>query len=270
MIRWQKKTAFERSGLRRAMTLLELLIATALSVVLMAAVSASLDMFMQFRSRASDGQQSAAINRGLAEDLATDLRLALRPPVEDPAPEAKPQTVEDERFSSLLLQRELLDLDSGMIGNGDAVAQDPIYFAGGTDWLMLLSRIGNARFDRKKGAGGEMRHVLWWSGNRMTVQTGSRDRLQIRRTVPAVSGKPGLWRGLIPFGGRNTAPLPPPVVVTPQIRSVKFRYRDGYRWLPEWDSDESRELPTAVECTPVWADGRAGFPMTISLPLARS
>ena len=55
MIRWQKKTAFERSGLRRAMTLLELLIATALSVVLMAAVSASLDMFMQFRSRASDG-----------------------------------------------------------------------------------------------------------------------------------------------------------------------------------------------------------------------
>ncbi len=252
---------------RSGMTLLELLISAALSVVLMAVISSALDLFMQYSERSHSGQRNAAVRRGLSEDLAMDLRRVLEPLPDEAVVD---QLLERRKNApELLLQEEILELNSRMIPTGEAVPQNPVYFAGGSDWLLFLSRSDNARFDREAELAGGYRHVLWWHGERKTIQTGSRGRLPVRESVAAGDSPAGVWRTLLPFPAVRSSNRPQPVNVTPQLRSLRFRYRSGNRWLTSWNSQESDSLPAAVECSAIWNDGTLTAPILISIPLVR-
>lgn len=252
---------------RSGMTLLELLISAALTVVLMAVISSAIDLFMQYSERSHAGQQNAAVRRGLSEDLAMDLRRVLEPipdePIVDELQERRKNAPE------LLLQEEILELNSRMVPTGEAVPQHPVYFAGGSDWLMFLSRSDNSRFDREAGMAGSYRHVLWWNGARKTIQTGIRGRIPVRESVAAIDSSAGVWRTLLPFPSVRSSSRPECVNVTAQLRALRFRYLSGSRWLTEWNSAESNSLPAAVECSPIWKDGTATAPFVISIPLVR-
>jgi hypothetical protein len=255
---------------RRALTLLETLLALGLCGMILAAVSTATSLYWKYRSITREQVQSSQLLRGLAEDLTADLRGVLVPLRHLPDP-TRAATGSGPETAVVFDHAESVDAQTGL---PVALNLSPLYLSGTETTLALLTDRENDRFG---GTGAEYRqatlqHVVWW------VHDGSKQRvaLAIRGTqtefgnlvFPELAA--GLARATRDFRdvtGSLVVPTDRVLLVSGQIRELRFRYSDGARWETTWNSHEKGSLPKLIEVsvTPA-SDVHQRTTMVMSLP----
>jgi prepilin-type N-terminal cleavage/methylation domain-containing protein len=259
------KTRISTAAYRPAFTLLETLVALALLGMIMASVSASIDLYWKYRTISRDRISAAQILRGVMEDLTCDLRSGA-------APQANAS-------ASRLEVPDVLSSGPGATGNrpqgsGPSVAlppglertlrvqeqqlnlsdsgTTPLHFAGSANWIALLTHSDNPRFATNRATynRAEPRHVVWWwnDGSSVRVPLTQKGRQISISDLSAPDQPHGLVRVVKPFADNQTSEKQKTtVLVSDKVSAVRFRYFDGFHWHAEWNSATSFSIPRAVE-----------------------
>lgn len=255
---------------RRGLTLLETILTLALTGVILAGVSAAIRQFWKYRSLAQASAHAAELRRGIAEDLAVDLRAVREPLKRRETPDAinrtaLPLTSGEEDG----IRERVLDLSESRLNLERAIGAHPLSLVGERGWLAVLMRGSSFRFPDVSVAESGLSHVVWWDGGPIRPAL----TLSGARPVPVELGgsgiQPGLYRASIPFQpfvevGRSAGIRIHQV--SRQVERISFRYFDGSGWLSRWNSEERRRLPVAVECEFEWEDDRSTESLVIRLP----
>ncbi len=232
---------------RQGFSLLETLLALTLCTVLLAATWSSIQLYWSYRTRSQDRIAAATLLRAVAEDLQLDIRSVVAPPAPVPTdlePVAAESTING--MVPMITEREfrerLLELDP-------LSSVQPVRFAGGSDWVILLSTQDSPRFPVAYSPQ-RMRHTVWCSAHRQKrrfpiAQAGDTSKYA---TVD-LSGEPhGVARAQLPVSMQ-------PVVngsgragksVYERLESIAFEYFDGAVWHRSWDSEATHSLPLAI------------------------
>ncbi|MFM7037647.1 MAG: hypothetical protein ACKO2L_07980 [Planctomycetaceae bacterium] len=262
---WQR-AAERHSGL----TLLETLITLALTGFILAGISGGIRQFWRYRTLAMDNSHTAAVWRGIAEDLSVDLRAARSPLKRREAPEeinrtALPLTDGDDNS----IRERVLDLSESRLNLERAVGSHPVSLVGERDWLALLLRGTSFRFPDLAASASGLKHVVWWDGR--SIRPGL--TLSGARTVPVALGGDGIQRGLYrasvpfhPFTDPGRSDGVQIHEVSRQVLRLSFRYFDGGGWTSRWNSEERKRLPAAVECEFSGSSDQDSETLVIRLP----
>jgi prepilin-type N-terminal cleavage/methylation domain-containing protein len=237
---------------RRGFTLLETLLALGLCSVLLVAVASSIQLYWNYRVRSESRINNAILMRAVNEDLQCDLRAGIRKPLAVPEPFIDTEAVEpvngaddrlitESRFREQLLQLDLIP------------TVEPVRFAGGPDWLLILTGDGSPRFP-SSASSSRLRHILWFFNHGRSLQIPVSGTVEKPRftTVNVSHVGQGLIRRVVPvtasvsdaFDGdaRNDGPIA-------RISAMHLAYFDGQTWKSSWPLDRSRSLPLAVRVT---------------------
>lgn len=232
---------------RRAMTLLELLLALALCGLLMTATGASLHLMIQLRARSQTQISETQTIRAVLDRVARDLRSVRRiSDTDDAAASSEPRLEQD-----LDLRRTRLDLQAP-----DMV---PVELSGTATWLSLQtdstdSALHAGSMAMLQGASqspllnhADGLHVIWWNGEPRMIPYAGDDFRILETRVQGLREVTGPSRVCFPVTQQDERPIlfAEPLTSGAQIR---FRYFDGVVWRDSWDSTECRCLPRAVEC----------------------
>lgn len=252
------------------LTLLETLITLALTGFILAGISGAIRQFWRYRTLAMDNSHTAAVWRGIAEDLSVDLRAARPPLKRREAPEeinrtALPLTDGDDNS----IRERVLDLSESRLNLERAVGSHPVSLVGERDWLALLLRGNSFRFPDLSASTSGLEHVVWWDGR--SIRPGL--TLNGARIVPMSLGGEGIQRGLyratVPFHPFTDAGRSEGVQiheVSRQVQRLSFRYFDGGGWVSRWNSEERQRLPAAVECEFSGGSDQDSATLVIRLP----
>jgi hypothetical protein len=236
---------------RRGFTLLEALLAISLTSVLMVAIMASTSLYVQYRSRAIEGNRSAKILKGTLEDLRNDLRACYQ---------GEPKTVmtlnvpTNTGVSEQVITERLLNFSSNE-------TERAIHFVGRPNAMLLLREGQNARL---VGVGqdyaSDHRQIAWVAPSVRSVRL-PRSRLNDRVTqhdfrVP--DDQDALHRaevvvdaaGAFPSATQRRNSDAEQWSTNEYISRMELRYFDGTQWNADWDSHLQNEtVPLAVELT---------------------
>ena len=246
----------------RGFTLLEVLIASVLIAVLMAAVWHVLDLYSDMFERGERRTEESQLVRTLAQQFSDDLAGAIQDPVfidpDSPGPTGA------RRFGLYGSSRELR-ID---------VLQIPAFE---TAPAVTAKEIEDAAAPRKLQAP-ELRTVYYRFQGSVVDGTGEDERIGLTRreldfetpeeldetaaaigpaiaaasplaasppaaSPPAAQGRPATFDQLL------EASLVSSVTWAPEVTALQFRYFDGSAWQGSWDSLAKRGLPVAVEVT---------------------
>jgi hypothetical protein len=268
----RRPSAFRKNSAERhrGLTLLETLITLALTGFILAGISGAIRQFWKYRTLAMDNSRTAAIWRGIAEDLSLDLRAARPPLKRREAPDeinrtALPMTDGDDNS----IRERVLDLSESRLNLERAVGSHPVSLVGERDWLALLLRGNSFRFPDLAAAASGLEHVVWWDGR--SIRPGL--TLNGTRTVAVALGGEGIRRGLYrarvpfhPFTDLGRSEGVQIHEVSRQVQRLSFRYFDGGGWTSRWNSEERQRLPAAVECEFSSASDQNSETLVIHLP----
>lgn len=261
---------FKRSGL----TLLEMLVTLALTVVIISGVTVSLRQFWRYRKLAQDNSQTADMRRGVMEDLAIDLRSVRQPLKRRETPTsinktALPLTGADDDE----IRERVLDLTESRLNLEQAIGSHPVSLVGEDDWLALLIRGSSLRFPDVEPAESGLSHVVWWDGGLIRAGLTLNGRRPVIVSLGGEDVRPGLYRASIPFlPFKSTAETEAVRIhcVSDKVKRVGFRYFSGRVWADRWNSEDQRRLPEAVECELTGNRGSTDETFVIRLPGAGS
>lgn len=265
----------------RGLTLLEVLIALALSTVLLTAVYVAMDLHWKYSSAGRDEAERSQLARAIANRLEVDLRSVVYrvPPPEtleeEPVDsETDPATGESTGTTEPPPEGEELEVDPNAEGTG--------LFGNSTTLLMHISQpsktlayiplgvsqpgertsdlLSVSWFVASPEAGG-LQGAVAQDGEGLTRTSG--DRLTSR---------------LADEEGNLEALAATAMVLAPEVTSIRFQYFDGAAWRADWDSDLLGGLPRAVEIImEVRASGShkrsdeavRTYRMVVALPIAK-
>jgi len=241
------------NGMRRfGLTLLETLLTLALTGVILAGISGAVRQFWRYRSNAQQNSLMAETRRGIAEDLAVDLRAVRQPLKRREAPEvinrtALPLTEGD----GSEIRERVLDLSESRLNLERAVGSHPISLAGERGWLALLLRGGSFRFPDVAESESGLSHIIWWDGQLIRPALSLSGTRQVAVELGGETIQRGLYRASVPFAPfTNPGRLEGVRIhqVSRNLARLSFRYLDGNSWSIRWNSEERLRLPSAVEC----------------------
>lgn len=252
-----------RRQLRTGLTLLETLLALALTTLLMVTIVASTTLYAQYRFRGIEGARHAQVLWGTFSDLQNDLQ-ACYGAAHDELPqltaaqgqEAASQETASFSTNSNMAQERVLAFSTSQ--------PQPVRFIGRENAILLLHQGTNPRFAWNEfHPTTDESHVLWLAPQTRAIRLpyALEERREVERefALPGeLAGKvPALWRGVMPVVdpriSRESWPGYQASLGTswdknPAIHQLQFRYFDGDSWRREWDSHrQENRLPLAVE-----------------------
>ncbi len=221
---------------RSAFTLIETLLALALSSALLLAVFGLVDSTLTHHVTGNDQVLISQRTIGLLHDLRLDVRAVQTDPHWNAIPEL-PSDFDDRLEAArtrLDSQLQLADMEK---------FAEPIRLAGQSNWLMLTLGHANPRWP---GDATNYQQVVWSLGGRGTIEVTTHDN-NGRPTSQRIPGlaQAGLLRTRIPAGsGKQQTPQSEFVIAAEDLR---FRFLADGRWRTSWNSSTEKRLPDAVE-----------------------
>ncbi len=246
---------------RAGLTLVELILATALSALVLVAVFTAIEVQLRAFDRGTRRTEQARLAHVLLRRMAADLRGALGPPPAEPDSAADPLDALD--FASSLA--DPFDVFAQIGGMGwdwglDGALSGPIGLRGEADRLRIdVVRAVPGNSDASVMA-------FWLDGAPSPADSGIRT-IEYFVVPPEVSFFAAGWDEADGSGGLVRRELVEPVAawasemgmleeydllappLAPEVAAVEFRYYDGSGWLDAWDSSSMGALPRAVEIT---------------------
>ncbi|QDT63628.1 type II secretion system protein GspJ [Calycomorphotria hydatis] len=257
---------------RRAFTLVEVILALALSVVLMAAILSALELTRRLVSTGREEIERAQISRAVFQKISRDLRsvtfrvdsIAAEEEATSTDATDEESTAEEEPeeeatvIGGLTAETSLLMASGGLVGDSSAlvmqICRPPRLDFRTNGTAMQSSRVSELQsvsyFIAAPNAGG-LAGAVGDAFGAVGLSRLSGDRLAIQQADE--EGNLGLLA--------DSSEL-----LAPEITAVYFRYFDGSAWVETWDTSVTRQLPSAVEVTFVYeeVDGDAGITNTSS------
>lgn len=231
---------FVRLYKRAAFTLVETLLALALSSTLILAVFSLIDTTLKYHVTGSDQVLVSQRLLGLLQDLRLDIHAVQPDPHWQHVPELQTNidTSVDDRLEAaqarLTSQLQLSDTER---------YADPIRLAGQSDWLVLTLGHANPRWSQDASY---QHQIVWSLGGRgpITVPTHDDRGRWTTQIVPGTS-QAGLVRSRIVGSNKQTNAVQSDLVIPAQ--EISFRFMSGGRWHASWNSSTEKHLPEAIE-----------------------
>ncbi|MBA4030126.1 MAG: hypothetical protein C0478_04420 [Planctomyces sp.] len=260
---------------RSGFNLLEILLAAALTAVLMAAVTAALNTYYRSTVSSRVELERSRVLRAIQRQIASDLRnvtftlqeaAAATSTVESATSTATSGTGSSGTSGSgtggstgsgsategsTTTDTTSTTTSMSIIGADDQLAAGSVGVVGDMATLKLhvsLPRVDvptEISFDETYAAttSSDLRQVSWYwlAGGGTDPLTGE--------PSPAGLARYEADRLEASFAETSGKALAMPQVIAPEIASISFRYFDGLTWLESWDSPAMQALPRAVEVT---------------------
>lgn len=233
MSQWQRAN---RTALQFGFTLVETLVALALSSVLLVAIFGLINSTVTYQVTGTDQVLVSQRLLGLMQDLRTDVRAVQVDPNWQIVSELQPDV--DKRLEAAQLQLtsqlQVTDLEKFAV---------PIRLAGRSDWLMLTLGYANPRWP---GDADHFQQVVWSLGGRgsLNVTTHDDNGRASNQIIPDNTPAALLRTRLVANGKEKSATQSEAVVAADEL---SFRYLSRGRWLASWNSSTEKRLPDAVE-----------------------
>jgi prepilin-type N-terminal cleavage/methylation domain-containing protein len=248
---------------RRGFTLVEMLVALALSAVVISSVYGAIHLQWKVRTAGEARVDLARRAQGAVLDLTFDLRGCRRPVVAVGENNSSTASTESATTNGIP-HSELFPIKAPEITERvlqfDSLPENVrlIEFVGRSDAMMLTIDRGNSRFP---STGSEVpidsaRQVCWFlnSGRNVRIPYGISEPHRYQAEMRSSAVPHGLVRVELPVSPeaftRQMDVTPENsswTVVDDSVATVRLRYFDGATWQSSWDSSESTQLPIAVE-----------------------
>jgi prepilin-type N-terminal cleavage/methylation domain-containing protein len=231
-------------------TLVELLIAMALTLTLMGMLYTAMDLHYRFSTMGQIEVERSQIARSLLSRMAADIRSTVYRPEE--IPEEEPDETDGEEETVEEVEPEII------------YTSPDLAFAGGSlglfgDSESIVIHVNRPRRTESTAAGPPIGHLQTVSyflvggegsmaatyGDMIAVDSTSRSVNQSAAGVARMIGSP-LSLSLLEDPGDAALMTAESRLIAKEVESLQFEYHDGYEWLPEWDSQAEGRLPNAV------------------------
>ena len=263
----------------RGLTLLELMLALALTSLIMAVIAMSLDIYMRTLDRRQAIIEESQLARAILNQIASDLRSS----VQYTEPDAEDALAGLEGIDVLGAAGDLLggDLLGGLLGGGDTSVGDILEDDDTTSTDLATSTIppavpglyGNqyqlqldiSRLPRVEeyqrvmsleenyaltDIPSDVKTITYYVQSLNTLDPESADVLEDDVTMVSGLVRRRMDRAVTTFAADNGNVddlLNLGDVIAPEVVEIEFQYWDGLQWLLEWDSEVNEGLPVAVE-----------------------
>jgi prepilin-type N-terminal cleavage/methylation domain-containing protein len=261
-----------RFPLRRAFTLMETLAALAILGLVVSSLSASLHLYWKYRSVSRSQITIAQLQRGIIDDLTSDLRMTLQDPVAVRAA-SMVAAARSESFTENPGSERFLNVTEQVLELPTDLRNQPVHFVGTSQSLALLHDQTNPRFDpaRSNYRSAGLSHIVWWVNREGSIRLPlfhSGPQL-ITVAVNALENRRGLVRKVRKDSGGSASSTSgeDEWLVAADVTRLRLRYFDGENWRIEWNSFQQQALPLAVEVL-IMINGETekGTPVVIWLP----
>ena len=221
---------------RRGFTLIELVLAIALSIALVALLGMAIDLHLVRLDSSRTSIEQAQIARAILDRITADLRATTMAPPQDMS--------ELQALADSAAQFDVDEVDSGAEEETQAMTaaatnEIPTGLNGLVDSVTIDTRQLTQSLTTPAQGGAPVARVdVGWT--------------QIGYGMSLVPGTPGLVRTVTPCDvvrWRNEQAIEAPVVepIAAEVRAVQFRYWDGAQLVDVWNMAEQQALPAAVE-----------------------
>ena len=277
---------------KRGFTLIEVMLALALSSLVLMAVATAIDIHLRLLDSGRTQVEEAQLARAVLRRIADDLRSTIRHKSGETA-EIVPDTGSLDGMSDGEPSEELENEDSmDDPAESDAPESVPGLYGNIVQLKIDTSRLPRIdQFDGQVSDGSEGLIVDHVSDIKtVTYYVNDEQSAQAANSLEPVPGGTGLVRreqdratalwaaegGMLDESESLQEPL------APEVAKIQFQYHDGVEWLEEWDSAEQEDLPKAVKIT-VWIipvvlrnseadevsqDDLLTYTLTVHLPMA--
>jgi len=262
---------------RAGFTLIEVILALALSSVVLALVSTSIDVHLRVLDAGRTQVEEARLARAVLERIADDLRGIVQPfPEEEDSPETEPdeseptdpESLDPEAAESDPADLEDVDPESAALESIDLTQSDIPQPTPGLCGNAYQLRIDTSRLPRADqfvvaevassdleaqppGPISDVKTVTYYVNNEPTAEATD--------TTEPVTGGAGLVRheqdrATALWTSEDMALDPSVSAAVPlasEVAAIEFLYHDGLDWVEEWDSAQEGGLPKAVKIA-VW------------------
>jgi len=230
-------------------TLVEVLLALALAVILMASIYTALDIYRQVSSSGREDVDRSQLARALQRKITVDVRSVIFTP-----PKQQDQGGEEMQAAD---EGEEIVNEIEIIDPSDAIASTAKGVVGDAESLVLhISKpprgLNYTTPDTAAGRSVTARNSDLVS---VTYLLASPDGGPLHQAAYAQAGKSGLARlegdrlvmDTADAGGDVAELARTTHLLAEEVVSLQFRYFDGVEWLNAWDSTQSEKLPRAIE-----------------------
>ena len=259
----QTTAAFPRRrspSVRSAFTLVELLLATALSAVLLVVVFTAIEVQLRAFDNAVRKTDRDRLALVLLRRIAADLHGALGPANTEQSASTENDTESEDSTNSLAEE-----MSSALATTTDLTGSGPIVLYGETDqlWIDVLRAVPNTSSTAETVSDA----ATWLADTPMPEQSGIRTIVYYLVTAEESTAVIDSTDEQSPTGGLVRREWIEPVALyarelglldqldtsvpplAPQVIGLEFRYHDGNEWCDEWDSSATGALPCAIEIT---------------------
>jgi type II secretory pathway component PulJ len=236
---------------RRAFTLLEVLLALTLAVLLLGAIFTAMEQSWKLTASGREEMERSQLARALLRRFAIDVRsIAYVPPVvtDSDAAESGSASLASSGSSSSSGSGSTDESTSPPADTEEEPSARSIGIRGTLQWVEM--HISRPRRDLEFAADVD--------GNKVQSRTSDMRVVTYQLAAPGPdSGSQGLIRTegdrlasqLVEEKGGVSTSLSAQLPLAPEVEFVQFRYFDGLAWFETWDSEEAGRLPRAVEIT---------------------
>jgi prepilin-type N-terminal cleavage/methylation domain-containing protein len=251
---WKARKEQSSASGRRAFSLIELIVALALSVVLISAIYSAISLHWRYetlgRERIDRAQVSLAILRRMSEDLGSVMfSVPAATETDEEAESTTTDSTTDEETESTSATSSVTPVSLGIVGTANSLQldvsqlqlQDFVPVVDPSEPVATMPSIPS-----------ELVRVTW------TLIRPQRSADPSATGLQSLIINPALVRDLVdrlqesvPDETADTSSIareiPDSSILAREVVELQFRYFDGYSWVSEWDSTEMGRLPRAVE-----------------------
>ena len=212
---------------RPAYTLLEIIVATAICVILVAALFAAMDLFTRHMQAARDVSEQSGLARALFDRITSDVMHSLTPvaPVFYSSSSTSPTSSTGTGSGSSLPASS----SSSSSATTDSTFQFVFGLKGEKSQLTLFSGgLPPAPDPERREVGGDLRFITYWIAQSNQQPLGLA-RLEFRRATSDQAGQ-------LPAPGSAEEAA---CVIAEELKGLEFRYLDKSGWNASWDGTDT-------------------------------